>query len=114
MFCPFERYFTLTAPHAAQEGKRELTDCEGISVNEWWDELAIMANQHGNFGLDLTKKHCYLLLLTAVVGYHVLLSLLITLLSMSVEKFSKCNSCNQFFEQGNLVLSADNTRNWLQ
>ena len=69
------------------------------------DELAIMANQHdGNFGLNLTKKHCYLLLLTAVVGYHVLLSLLSTLLSMSVEKFSKCNSCNQFFEQGNLEL----------
>lgn len=27
----------MTAPHAAQEGKRELTDCEGISVNEWWE-----------------------------------------------------------------------------
>ena len=111
MFCPFERYFTLTAPHAAQKVKMELTDCEGISVYEWWkwgwvvfDELAIMANQHGNFGLNLTKKHCYLLLLTTVVGYHVLLSLLITLLSMSVEKFSTCNSCNQFFEQGNLEL----------
>ena len=89
-----------------------------MSGGKWgWvvsDELAIMANQHGNFGLILTKKHCYLLLLTAVVGYHVLLSLLITLLSMSVEKFSKCNSCNQFFEQGNLVLSADNTKNWPQ
>ena len=90
-----------------------------MSGGKWgWvvsDELAIMANQHdGNFGLNLTKKHCYLLLLTAVVGYHVLLSLLNTLLSMSVEKFSKCNSCNQFFEQGNLELSADNTKNWPQ
>lgn len=80
-----------------------------MSGGKWgWvvsDELAIMANQHDcNFGLNLTKKHCYLLLLTAVVGYHVLLSLLNTLLSMSVEKFSKCNSCNQFFEQGNLEL----------
>ena len=88
-----------------------------MSGGKWgWvvsDELAIMANQHGNFGLNLTKKHCYLLLLTAVV-VHVLLSLLNTLLSMSVEKFSKCNSCNQFFEQGNLVLSADNTKNWPQ
>ena len=89
-----------------------------MSGGKWgWvvsDELAIMANQHGNFGLNLTKKNCYLLLLTAVVGYHVLLSLLITLLSMSVEKFSKCNSCNQFFEQGYLVLSAGNTKNWPQ
>lgn len=79
-----------------------------MSGGKWgWvvsDELAIMANQHDNFGVNLTKKHCYLLLLTAVVGYHVWLSLLITLLSMSVEKFSTCNSCNQFFEQGNLEL----------
>lgn len=53
-----------------------------MSGGKWgWvvsDELAIMANQHGNFGSNLTKKHCYLLLLTAVVGSHVLLSLLIT------------------------------------
>ena len=36
------------------------------------DELAIMANQHGNFGSNLTKKHCYSLLqlLALMFCYH--------------------------------------------
>lgn len=49
-----------------------------MSGGKWgWvvsDELAILANQHdGNFGLNLTKKHCYLLLLAIMFCYHSLI-----------------------------------------